>query len=175
MSQRFDPKFRRFIEYMLGNEEACRVAAELQRQGADLLRVFVELRVYVEGHSVAGERRKRGNEVAKIVNRGVREHGVAPEVGRWLRDRAELAHATNGLSKVHNVDSLLAAHIYLESVADRKVTISEMAHLVDAVRYALGRRPAVSDPDVIRHELARHRKKNARFVKILTHDICSKV
>jgi hypothetical protein len=167
-----DPKFQRFIEYLLACEEPCGVAARLQREGVDLLRLFIELRVYVEGRSVSSERRRRGNETAKIINRGVRD-GVSPAVGRWLLDRAALAHATNGFNRVRNIDSLAAVHIYMELRAGRRVTSTELAHLLDATYYGLGRK-TVADSVEIGRELRRHRKKNAAFLKILKDDIASK-
>jgi hypothetical protein len=177
MKPPFDRKFGKFIEYLLGNEEPCKIAAQLQREGVNLLRVFVELRVYVEGRSIAKERQKRGKDQLKIINRGVRENGLAPAVGRWLRDRSELAHSINGLSRAHNVDSLGAVHIYLEERTGRKVTVSDLAYLVDAANWSLGRKVGggVVDPKILQHELARWRKNNPRFVEILKADIESKL
>jgi hypothetical protein len=168
-------EFERFIDYLRGNEEPCKVAARLHREGVDLRRVFVELRVYVEGRTIAGERRKRGKEDLKIISKGVRDHGVSPAVGEWLRARAELAHSTNGFSRVHNVDSLGSLHIYLELRSGRKVTMSELAYLLDAANCALGRKPLVSDPKNLQHELARWRKNFPGFVRILIADIKSKL
>ena len=93
-----------------------------------LRRVFAELMVYAENRSIAPERKRRGKKHREIVNRSVREHGLAPEVARWMLDRSELAHSTNGLSRVHNVDSLAGLVIYLEAVTARRVTMSELAY-----------------------------------------------
>ncbi len=171
---RFDPKFERFIEYLLAYEEPCKAAAQLQREGVDLLRVFVELRVYIEGKSVASERRKRGKKDLNIINEGVRKHGVAPEVGRWLRDRSELAHSTNGFSRVRNIDSLAGAHLYLELRTGRRVTTTELGHLVDAAYWALGRK-TVADAMELGRELRRHRQRpeNINFLKVLRNHISS--
>ncbi len=168
-------EFWRFIGSLRAHEERSKVAAQLQREGVDLLRVFVELRVYTEGRPIAGERRKRGKQDLNIINEGVRKHGVAPEIGGWLRDRAELAHSIDGLSRVHNVDSLAAAHIYMQERTGRQVTMGELAYLVDATNRALKRQPDFSDPKNLQHELARWRKNNPRFVTILTKHIKSKL
>jgi hypothetical protein len=170
-------KEERFVEHLRDNEEPCKVAARLHREGVDLRRVFAELMVYVEGRPIVLERRKRGKEHLKIVNKGVRDHGVSPAVGKWLRARAELAHSTNGLSRVHNVDSLGALHIYLELKTRRKVSMSDLAYLADAANSALGRKVdgGVTEPKNLQHELARWRKNNPRFVEILTADIKSKL
>jgi hypothetical protein len=167
-----DRKFRRFIEYLLAYEEPCAAAARLQREGVDLLRVFVELRVYIEGRSTIEGRRKRGHEHMKIVNRGVRAHGVSPEVAAWLRDRSELAHSANGLNRVRNVDSLAAAHVYLEMRTGRRVTMTELAHLLDATYYGLGRK-TVADSVEVGRELRRHRQKNPRFLKVIREHVKS--
>src|SRR6267378_3058298 len=143
---RFDPKFGRFIASLLAHDERSKVAAQLQREGVDLLRVFVELRIYVEGRSIAPERRKREKQDLNIINEGVREHGVAPGIGVWLRDRNQLARSVNGLGRVHNVDSLGALHIYLELRTRRKVTMSELAYLLDAANRALRLQPDYADP-----------------------------
>jgi hypothetical protein len=170
-------KNQRFVDSLLENAEACRVAVRLVHEGVSLPRTFGWLEVYVLGHSIAGERRKRGKEAQKIINRGVRSYGVSPEVGRWLRDRAELAHSMNGLGRVHNTDALAAAHMYLELRTKRKVSMSEMAFLVDAANSALGRKVdgGVTEPKNLQHELARWRKNNPRFVGILMTDIKSKL
>jgi hypothetical protein len=167
-------KEERFVEYLRDNEEPCKVAARLHREDVDLRRVFVELTVYLEGRSVVRERQKRSKEYLKIVNKSVRDYGVSPAVAEWLRARGELAHATSGLARVHNVDSLGALHIYLEWKTGRKVTMSELAYLLDAANWALGRKPLVSDPKNLQHELRRWRKNHPRFVKILAADIQSK-
>jgi hypothetical protein len=168
-------KEERFIDYLIVNEEPCKVAAQLHREGVDLLRVFVELRVYVEGRSIATDRRKRARQDLNIINRGVRDNGVAPWVGQWLRDRNELARSVDGLGRVHSVDSLGSCHIYLEERTKRKVSMSELAYLCDATNWALGRKPAVADPKNMQHELARWRKKNPAFIRVLTTDIKSKL
>lgn len=169
-----DPKFVRFLDYLMANREPAHVAAQLQVEGADLLRVFVELRVYIEGRSIASERQKRGREHMKIINRGVWEHGVSKEVAAWLRDRSKLAHSTNGFNRVRNVDSLAGIQIYLELRAGRKVTATELAHMLDAAYYALGRK-TVADSVEIGRELRRHRQKNGPFLEILKADILSKL
>ena len=53
---------------------ACQVAAQLQREGADLWRVFTELVAYTKGPSMAAERKKRGKQIRNIINRGVRNN-----------------------------------------------------------------------------------------------------
>jgi hypothetical protein len=168
-------RFQRFVDYLSDHPEACEVAARLRREGTDLHRVFAALMVYVEGRSIAKERKKRGKTLRGIVNRGVRDHGVSPEVGRWLLDRAELAHATDGLGLVHNLDSLAWSHIYLELVTGRRVTMGELAYLVQGANHALGRQPkgqpSYVDPNAIGHELRRYRQKNPRFIQMLRADI----
>lgn len=173
-----EEKFERFIRYLQADDARCAVAARFRRQGVDLARVFAGLVVYIEGRSVAEERRKRGKEDLKIINRGVRDHGVLPMVGRWLRDRAELAHSTNGFSRVQNIDSLQWVHLYLEAKTRRKVTTSELAHLVDAACYALGRRTGKADwvgtgSVELGRALRRHRQRpeNAKFLELLRADI----
>jgi hypothetical protein len=164
-------QFRSFLEYLASRQDACEVAARFQREGVNLRRVFGALVVYVEGRSVADKRKKNAKQFRGIVNMGVRQHGVSPDVGRWLLDRAELAYATNGLGLLHNIDSLAWLSLYLEKVTDRRVTMSEMAYLVEGANHALGRKPSYVDPDTISHELRRHRKKNPRFIQILKEDI----
>lgn len=168
-------KFNKFIGVLAAHPEACEVAARLKRDGADLVRTFTALVVYIEGRSIAGERKQRGKRTAAIINKGVREHGVSPAVGRWLMNRAQLAHATNGLGIVHNLDSLMWAHLYLEMATGRRVSHGELAYLVQAASEALGRRPkgspAYIDPNAIAHSLRRYRSKNARFIEILRQDI----
>jgi len=171
-------EFPRFIECLLKDSaepgeppRACQVAAQLQREGVDLRRVFVELTVYARGPSMTADRKKRGKATRAIINRGARNHGVQPEIARWLLDRSELAHQTDGLSKVHNVDSLAGLHIYLELRTRRRVTMSELAFLIEAANRALRIRPYDVDPNTIAHELRRHRQKNSRFLKILRHHI----
>jgi hypothetical protein len=164
-------RFQRFLEYLSGHKEACRIGAQLHREGADLHRAFGALIVYVEGRSIADKRKKSSKQLRGIVNLGVRQHGVSPEVGRWILDRAELAYATNGLGLLHNIDSLAWLQLYLERVASRRVTMSEIAYLVEAANYALDRKPTYVDPNTIGHELRRHRQKNPRFIQILKADI----
>jgi len=171
-----DRKFRRFIGYLLAYEEPCRAAAQLQREGVDLLRAFIELRVYIEGRSITSERRRRGKKDLNIINEAVRKHGVAPEVGCWLRDRSELAHSTNGFSRGRNIDSLAGAHLYLELRSGRRVTMTELGHLVDATYWALGRK-TVADSVELGRELRRHRQRpeNSNFLRILRNHINSKL
>jgi hypothetical protein len=164
-------RFELFLEYLSGHPEACEVGARLTRDGADLHRVFSALIVYIEGWSIAGDRKKRGKAHRAIVNAGVRKHGVSPEVGRWLLDRAELAHATNGLGQVRNLDSLAWLQLYLGHVTGRRVTMGELAYLVEAANHALGRKATYVDPNTIAHELRRHRQKNPRFIQILKSDV----
>lgn len=174
MNERFEQKygqnFTRFMEYLLAHEDYCETAAQLQREGVDLLRVFVNLQVYIEGRSVAEDRRKRGRNQLHIINRGVRRNGLAPEIGRWLRNRSELAHSVNGFSRVRNIDSLASAHIYLELRTRRRVTMTELAHLIDATYWGLNRKGVVDAVEIAR-ELRRHRQKHARFLKLLRDDI----
>jgi len=172
-----DPRFKRFIGCLLAHEERSKVAAQLQREGVDLLRVFLALRTYVEGRSITSERRKREKQDLNIINEGVRKHGVAPEIGRWLRDRNQLARSVNGLGRVHNVDSLGALHIYMELRTRRKVSMGELSYLLDAANRALGLQPDYADPKNLQHELARWRKNehNSQFIKDLTADIKSKL
>lgn len=172
-----DP-FVRFIECLLEDSagpgelpRACQIAAQLQREGVDLRRVFTELTVYAKGPSMAPDRKKRGVQTRNIINRGVRKNGLAPEVARWLLDRSELAHATDGLTRFHNVDSLAGLHIYLELVTGRRVTISELTFLIESANRALRLRPYDVDPNTIAHELRRHRQKHPRFLKILRDHI----
>lgn len=165
-------KEQRFVEYLLANEEPCQVAAQLQREGAHLPRVFRELTVYIEGRSIADERWKHGKEHGKIINMAVRKYGVAPEVGRWLQDRSELAHSTDGfIRRVRNMDSLAADHYYLEAKTGRKVTMRELAHLLDAAYWALGRTKIVADPVQLGQDLRRYAKKNVKFLKILKDNV----
>jgi len=167
-----DKKFKRFIEHLLAFKEPCKVAAQLQREGVDLLRVFVELRVYTEGRTIAGERRKRKKQDLNIINEGVRKHGVAPGTGAWLRDRNELARSVDGLGRVHNVDSLAGAHIYLELRTGRRVTMKELGYLVDATYWGLGKKTTADEIELGR-ELRRHRQRpeNVNFLKILKDHI----
>jgi hypothetical protein len=167
--------FERFIENLRDNPRACEVAARLKRQGVDLGRVFVELKVYAENRSMASERTRRGKQHRQIVNRGVRENGLSKDVARWLLDRGELAHSTAGLSRVHNVDSLVGLHIYLERKTGRRVSYSELAYLIEAANRALGLKPYDVAVETIAHELRRYRQKNSRFIKILTDDIISRL
>ena len=104
----------------------------------------------------------------------MRDGGVAPEIGRWLRDRFELAHSTNGLSRVRNLDSLLSAHVYLEARTGRRVTMTELTHLLNATYSGLGRKTMADSVEVGR-ELRRHRQKNSKFLKILTDEIRSRL
>lgn len=166
-------RFERFRNYLLGHPEACQVAARLVRDGVSFPQVFKALVVYAEGWSIAEGRKKRGQADRAIVNRGVRENGVSPELGRWLIARAELAHATNGLGRVHNTDSLIWLHTYLEVVTGRRITMSELAYLIEAGNHALGRRPVDVDPKSVEAELRRHRsqKENALFLKLIREDI----
>lgn len=175
MKTKVAQRFWRFIAYLAENEQPCKVAARLQREGVDLRRVFAELQVYTEARSIVSERRKRGKKDLNIINEGVRKHGLAPEIGAWLRDRNELAHSIDGLGRVHNVDSLGSAHIYLQERTGRTISMSDLAYLVDATNWALGKKPGVSDPKNLQHELARWRKNNPRFVMILTDHIKSKL
>jgi len=73
------------------------------------------------------------------------------------------------------MDALGAVHLYLELRAGRRVTMSELAYLVDATNWALVRKPSVSDPKNLQHELARWRNGNPRFLQILRADIKSKL
>jgi hypothetical protein len=175
MAKHSKGEFARYIGSLLAHEKRAKVAAQLQREGVDLKRVFVALRVYAEGRSIATERRSRGKQTSNIINEGVRKHGLAPEVGGWLRNRAKLAYAIDGLSRTHCVDSLGFAVIYMQERTKRRITMSELAYLLDATNWALGRQPEFSDPKNLQHELARWRKNNPRFVKILTADIKSKL
>ncbi len=168
-------RFERFICYLSEYEDACRVAARLQREGVNLPRVLAELAIYVEGRSISAERRKRGKQFRAIVNRGARKNGLAPAVASWLLDRSELAHATHGLGQVHNIDSLASLHIYLELQTGRRVTMSELAFLVEAANWALGRKPTTVDPNTIGRELRRHKQKNPRFISMLRENIASRL
>jgi hypothetical protein len=165
--------FYRFIENLRDDPRACQVAAQFKRQGADLRRVFAALTVYSENRSMAGERKRRGMQHRAIVNRGVRDGGLSPDVARWMLDRGELAYSTAGLPRTHNVDSLVSLHIYLEVTIGRHVTLGELADLIEAANKALRIKPFVVDPETIGHELRRYRKKNSAFIKILTDDIIS--
>ena len=173
-------RFERFLEYLSGHPEACEVGARLKREGADLHQVFSALIIYIEGRSIAAERKKRGKTHRAIVNAGLRKHGVSPEVGRWLFDRAELAHATNGLGQVQNLDSLAWVQFYLEHVTARRVSSGELGYLIQAANFAMGRRPKIQsrdfdplvvDPNSIAHALRRYRQKNKAFMEILKADI----
>jgi len=177
MNKRFEKKygrkFARFVEYLLADGEDSETAVRLQREGVDLLRMFGWLRVYVnaEGRSIAPERKKRGKSDRAIVNKGVREYGLTPEVGRWLQNRMELAHSVNGVSRVHNVDALAAAHIYLKLCTHRQVTIRELGVLVEATNYALDQKPVIVDSQTIGRALQRHRQNHPEFLKLLKEDI----
>jgi hypothetical protein len=166
-------RFPVFVEQLQGDPRACRVAVEFKRQGVDLRRVFAELTVYAENRSIAPERKRRGKQYREIVNRGKRESGLAPEVARWLLDRGELAHSTKGFSRVHNVDSLAGLVMYLEAVTARRVTMSELAYLIEGANRALGLKPFDVDPEVIGRELRRHRqnKNNHPFLEILQNHV----
>jgi hypothetical protein len=165
-------KFERFIGYLADHPEACEVGARLKREGVDLRKVFAATVTYIQGRTIAAERKKRGKATRAIINEGVRDHGVSSAVGRWLLDRAELAHAVNGLGLVHNLDSLAWLHLYLESVTRRRVAMGELAYLVQAANHALRRRqPTYVDPNSLAHELRRYKKKNPRFLEILKADI----
>jgi hypothetical protein len=168
-------RYERFLEYLAGHPEASEVGARLKREGADLHRVFSALVVYIEGRSVADERKKRGKTTRTIINAGVRQHGVSPAVGRWLLDRAELAHATNGLGHVQNLDSIVWTHLYLEHVTGRPISMGELAYLVQAALHALGRRPkgeaVYTDPNSLAHAIRRYRTRNKAFLEILIADI----
>lgn len=171
--ERYGRRFTRFIEYLLADDQDSETAARLQRESVDLGRVFAWLCLYVnvEGHSIVPERKKRGKNDAAIVNKGVREFGLTPEVGRWLQNRVELAHSVNGFSRVHNADALAAAHFYLELRTGRQVTIRELSILVEATNYALDQKPVIVDSQTIGRELNRHRQKNTEFLKLLKEDI----
>jgi hypothetical protein len=168
-------RFGRFIENLRDNPRACQVAARFKREGVELRRVFAELMVYAENRSMAPERKRRGKQHRKEINRSVRENGLSPDVARWLLDRGELAFSTAGLSRVHNVDSLVSLHIYLELKSGRHVTFSELAYLIEAANRALGLRPYDVAVETIAHELRRYRQKNSRFIKILTDDISNRL
>jgi hypothetical protein len=172
--------FDRFAECLLKDcaepgepQRGCEVAAQLQREGVNLRSVWMALEVYVnvKGRSIRDERKKHAKQDRAIFNKGVRDHGVPPEVGRMLLDRSELARSTDGLSRVHNTDALAGLHIYLELATGRRVTMSELAFLVEAGNRALGRKPFDVDPHSIREELRRHRKRFPVFHKILKDQI----
>jgi hypothetical protein len=165
--------FERFIENLRDNPRASEVAARLKRQGVDLRRVFAALTVYAENRSIAPERKRRGKQHREIVNRGVRNGGMAPEVARWLLDRGELAHSTVGFSRAHNVDSLAWLVLYLEAVTAKHVSASELAYLVEAANRALELKPFDVDPETIGRELRRYRqnKNNHPFLEILRKDV----
>src|SRR5262249_26011519 len=166
----------RYITYLLSDADASVVGARLHRDGVKLLHVFAWLRVYIEGRSIVSERRRHGKQHRKIVNKGVRDYGLSPDVGRWLLDRGDVAHSPAGFSRVHNLDSLLYTHIYLEVCTRRRVSMTELAELVNATNYALGRGKSIPvDPVELGRELRRHRQRHAKFIKSLKADIASKL
>jgi hypothetical protein len=168
-------RFLSFIEQLQSDPRACRVAVQFKRQGVNLRQVFAGLTVYAENRSVAPERKRRGKADRQIINRGVRENGLAPEVARWFLDRSELAHSTDGLSRAHNTDSLASVVIYVEAITGRRMTMSALAYLVEASNRALGRKPFDVDPETIGRELRRHKEKNHLFLQILKNDIIRKL
>ena len=167
--------FVRFIEELQGDPRACGIGAQLKRDGVNLRHLFADLTIYSQGRSMAADRVKRGKQHRAIINRAVRENGLRPEYGRWLLDRGELAHATNGLTRVHNVDALAGAVIYTEAVTRRKLPMSSLAFLVECANRALNLKPFDVDPETIGRELRRHKEKNGRFLEILKADILDKL
>jgi len=168
-------RFLSFIEHLQSDPRACRVAVQFKRRGVNLRQVFAGLAVYAQSRTVAPERKRRGKADRQIINRGARENGLAPEVARWLLDRSELAHSTNGLTRVHNVDSLASVVLYVEAVTGQRMTMSSLAYLAEAANRALGRKPFDVDPETIGRELRRHKEKNPIFLQILKTDILSKL
>jgi len=93
----------------------------------------------------------------------VRKHGVAPEIGGWLRDRNELRGRSTDSPACTTWDSLGAVCIYVELRTRRRLTMSELAYLVDAANWSLGSKPTVSDPKNLERELRRLAQKQSSF------------
>jgi|HubBroStandDraft_6_1064221.scaffolds.fasta_scaffold01137_15 hypothetical protein len=163
-----------FKDHLLANGDARKLAGELHLAGVDLLAVLAGLTVYIEGRSLKSERQKHHREDAKVFNRGVRDNGVPPAVGRWLLTRSEQARNTNGWNRGRNVDALAWVHWYLELLAARRVTMTELCELVNGTYYALGRK-TTTDALELGRELRRHRQKNEKFLEILKSDLQSKL
>jgi hypothetical protein len=166
-----DPKFRKFVAYLMENEQAKAVAVRIQKDGIDLHYVFRVLCLYCSGQSVAGERKQRERAFKNIVNKGARDYGVAPELAQHFLSRANAAHSVEGIARVHCVDAIGILQIEIEVRTERKPSSGELALLIDGARAALSLKPTIADPKNVERELRRWRKANPRFVKLVEKEV----
>jgi hypothetical protein len=142
----------------------------LEDEGCDPRLIFVCLRAYIEKRDrpqLDRDRKKREKAHRSIIRRGVREYGVPPAVGVWLHGRADEAFDTKRMGLARQTESLAWLESYIEAKCGKPISAEDLASLIGAALEALAGRPFVADPETVRRELSRFKRRNPLWMKLL--------